>query len=109
MLQMVKLKLCLLLATLLSIASTYCYEDQRLPKVLVGDLDNKSGYYAATTNNQDIFVGGTTNDDTLRPSFLTVKSAVVTRMDAQTFTVIWSMIYNYDYDTVSMTNTNCDM
>ena len=48
---MVALKLWLLIATLLEIASTYCFEDQSFPKVLVGDTSDPSGYYAATTND----------------------------------------------------------
>ena len=65
MLQMVALKIWLQIATLLAVASTYCFEDQRFPEVLVGDERDDSGYYAATTNDEDLFIGGTTFDRAL--------------------------------------------
>ena len=76
-----------------------CFSQSLLPKALTNTaLNNQSGYYAVVSTDEALFVGGGTRDSKVRGSHINKRSSVITRIQLDTFSTVWSMIYQADND-----------
>ena len=86
------------LVTIITLGSSTCFDNSYLPKTLINSsADDNSGYYSVAATDDALFVGGVTDDSKLRGP-IAFRSSVVTRFQLDTFSTVWSMIYQANND-----------